>query len=251
MDDVRFGRVARALRHRLGVPQREVGRRAGSSQDLVSRAERGRVDRITVGRLRRLLAVFDAELVLYVRWRGGEVDRLVDRAHARLGEQLAGLLGDLGWEIAAEVSYSEYGERGSIDIVAFHAATSTLLVVELKSELTSIEETLRRHDAKARLAAKIARERFGWSASSVARLLVLPDERTPRRRVQGYAALFARPYPLRGWALRRWLADPTVGDMGAGQSVAGGILFLPSNDGVRPGHRSPPRRRIHGPRRAA
>jgi transcriptional regulator with XRE-family HTH domain len=259
MDDVRFGPIARALRHRLGLPQREVALRAESSQDLVSRAERGRVANITVGRLRRLLAVFDADLVLYVRWRGGEIDRLIDRAHARLGEQTARPFDALGWEVVAEVSYSEYGERGSIDLLAFHVPTSTLLVVELKSELTLIEETLRRHDAKTRLAARIARERFGWAATKVTRLLVLPNERTPRRRVQLHASLFARPYPLRGWALRRWLANPfhDVPSTGGGISTAGaistagGVLFLPSNDGVRRGHGSPTRRRIHGSRKAA
>ena len=246
MDDVRLGRIARALRHRLAIPQREVALRAGSSQDLVSRVERGRVDGVTVRRLRRLLAVFDAELVLYVRWRGGEVDRLLDGVHARLGEQTARLLGDLGWEVVAEMSYSEYGERGSIDILAFHEATSTLLVVELKSELTSIEDTLRRHDAKTRLAAKIARGRFGWAASNVARLLVLPDERTPRRRIQVHETLFTRTYPLRGWALRRWLAGPSD----VAPPTVGGVLFLPSNDAVRLGQGSRHRRRVHAPRTA-
>jgi hypothetical protein len=40
------------------------------------------------------------------------------------------------------VTFSIYGERGSIDLLAWHSETRTLLVVELKSELTSIEETL-------------------------------------------------------------------------------------------------------------
>jgi transcriptional regulator with XRE-family HTH domain len=166
MEDARFGRIVRALRHRLELPQREVGRRAQSSQNLVSRIERGRVEAVSVGRLRRVLAVFDAELVLFVRWRGGEVDRLLDRAHAGLGERVSAILSDLGWEVVAEVSYAEFGERGSIDLLAWHAATSTLLVIEIKSELTSIEETLRRHDAKTRLAPKIASDRFGWQANA-------------------------------------------------------------------------------------
>jgi hypothetical protein len=39
-----------------------------------------------------------------------------------------------------EASYSIYGERGSIDILAGHATTRSMLVVEVKSELMSIEE---------------------------------------------------------------------------------------------------------------
>lgn len=247
VDDLRLGRIVRALRHRLSIPQAEVGRRTDSSQNLVSRVERGRVDQVTVGRLRRLLAVFDAELVLYVRWRGGEVDRLIDRGHARLGEGLAHVLAELGWEVVPEVSYANFGERGSIDLVAWHAETATLLVIELKTELTSIEETLRRHDAKTRLGGKIARERFGWHARAVGRLLVLPDERTPRRQIERHSALFALPYPLRGWQLRRWLAAPgsSLGPFGV---TVGGILFLTTSDGVSVGQPWRPRRRISGPR---
>ena len=74
-----------------------------------------------------------------------------------------------------------YGERGSIDLLAWHEASRTLLVIEFKTELTSIEETLRRHDSKVRLAPGIARERFGWDPAVDARLLVLPEDRTARR----------------------------------------------------------------------
>lgn len=222
--------------------------RSGSSQNLVSRAERGRVESMTVGRLRRLLAVFDAELVLYVRWRGGDVDRLVDRGHAELGERLTRLLSELGWVIEPEVSYSVFGERGSIDLLAWHAATSRLLVIELKTELTSIEETLRRHDSKGRLGAQIARERFGWQAAATMRLLLLPDARTPRRHVEQHRALFARAYPLRGWALRRWLGDPgaTIERHDLRLPLTGGLLFLPSSDGLSAMRGWRGRKRIRG-----
>ncbi len=258
MDDVRFGRIARALRHRLGLPNARL--HSGPSRVRTSSRVRNEVESPT-SRSGGSDACSPSLMPTWCCTFAGavEIDRLIDRAHARLGEQTARLLDALGWEVVAEVSYSEYGERGSIDLLAFHVPTSTLLVVELKSELTLIEETLRRHDAKTRLAARIARERFGWAATKVTRLLVLPNERTPRRRVQLHASLFARPYPLRGWALRRWLANPfhDVPSTGGGISTAGaistagGVLFLPSNDGVRRGHGSPTRRRIHGSRKAA
>jgi hypothetical protein len=101
------------------------------------------------------------------------------------------------------------GERGSIDILAWHAPSRTLLVVEVKTELTSLEETLRRHDAKQRLAAAIAVERFGWpSPASVNRLLVLPGQSTPRRHVRRHAAVLDAAYRVRGDAARRWLRSP-------------------------------------------
>jgi Holliday junction resolvase-like predicted endonuclease len=67
-----------------------------------------------------------------------------------------------------------YGERGSIDLLAWHEATRTLLVVEVKTEVASIEATLRKHDEKVRLARRVAADRFGWQATVTSRLLVLP-----------------------------------------------------------------------------
>jgi hypothetical protein len=110
--------------------------------------------------LRRVLAVFEADVVLLVRWRGGDVDRLIDRRHAGLGEGVTHLLAENGWEVFPEVTFSEFGERGSIDIIAWHPASRTLLVIELKSELTSVEETLRRHDVKVRLAPQVVLDRL-------------------------------------------------------------------------------------------
>lgn len=218
MQDVAVGRIARALRHRLRLRQVDVGARAGMSQGLVSLVERGRLDRISLRRLRRLFAEYDAEVVVSIRWRGGAVDRLTDAAHAALGEALTRVLREAGWEVVPEVSYSVFGERGSIDLLAWHPATRTLLIVELKTEIGAVESTLRQHDAKVRLGPGIARKRFGWEARSVGRLLVLPDDRTPRRQVARHANLFERAYRLRTVAVRRWLAAPT-GPMS-------GLMFL-------------------------
>jgi hypothetical protein len=58
------------------------------------------------------------------------------------------------------VSYSVYGERGSIDLLAWHPAIRTLLVIEVKTEVSSVEAMLRKHDEKVRLAPRVAAERF-------------------------------------------------------------------------------------------
>lgn len=229
MDDRRVGRIGRALRMRLGWRQEDAGARVGISQSKVSRFERGRLESMTIGSVRRLLGAYDAELVLLVRWRGGDVDRLLDARHAALGEAMTRLLEREGWEVRPEVTFAVFGERGSIDLLAWHAQTRTLLVIELKTELVSFEETVRRHDAKARLAASIARERFGWVPSRVSRLLVLPDERTPRRHVERLSALFTSAYPARTQAVRAWLRLPV--------GACDGIVFLadgPSGNSRRP-----------------
>ncbi len=268
VDDLRIGRIARALRQRLGIRQTDVAARAGLGHDLVSRLERGYVAGMTLGSLRRLFAVFEAEVVVLVRWRGGEMDRLVDRRHAALGEHMLQRLEPDGWTVIPEVSFSEFGERGSIDLLAWHPQAQTLLVVEIKTEIMSVEETIRRHDAKGRLAAKIARDRFGWRAALVAKVLVLPDERTPRRHVQRHEGLFAQAYPIRGWELARWLRAPDaieahrtapgrqVSGLGGpvrGLGVSGpgmsGLIFLANADGARSRREDGGQKRIRAGRR--
>ncbi len=102
-----------------------------------------------------------------------------------------------------EVSFNRYGERGSIDILAWHPATRIALVIEVKSEITAVEETLRRHDVKARLAPAIVYERLGERPVAVGSLLVAPDTSTTRRRIAEHGETFARAYPLRGRAVGR------------------------------------------------
>lgn len=94
-----------------------------------------------VEKLRRHSRALDAEVVVVIRWRGGEIDRLMDEGHASVVGWVMALLAGLGWETAAEVTFAVRGERGSIDVLAWHAASRTLLVVEVKTELTSLEET--------------------------------------------------------------------------------------------------------------
>jgi transcriptional regulator with XRE-family HTH domain len=208
MRDVELGRRFRAVRHRLRLRQRDVAVRAGVSQSLVSFIERGRFDRVSINAIRTVAAALGAELVLFLRWRGGEIDRMLDEGHAALAGAVIAALQRDGWQVRTEVSYSAYGERGSIDILAWHALTRTLLVVEVKTELNSVEETLRKHDEKARLAPRVAREQFGWPATMASRLLALPDLSTPRRRVERQAPVLAVAYPTRGWAVRSWLKGP-------------------------------------------
>lgn len=202
--------MLRAIRHNQGLRQQDVSERAGISQDVVSRAERGRLDGMPLRHLDSIARALNAEISVTIRWRGGDLDRLLDEGHAALGGQLAMWLSRFGWEVRPEVTFSIWGERGAIDLLAFHEATGTLLVVEVKTELASVEETLRRHDAKARLADRIATDQLGWRPRTVARLLVLPDGATPRRRVERHHELLALSHPLRGRELRRWLRAPST-----------------------------------------
>jgi Holliday junction resolvase-like predicted endonuclease len=74
------------------------------------------------------------------RWRGGELDRLLNARHAQLSGNVLRWLERSGWQVAPEVSFSIYGERGFIDLFAWHAPTRTLLVIEIKTEIVEIHE---------------------------------------------------------------------------------------------------------------
>jgi transcriptional regulator with XRE-family HTH domain len=235
MDEQRVGRVLRTLRHRLGWRQVDVARVANLTQDDVSRGERGRLR--DVSKLRRQAAAVDAEVFVSIRWRGGEIDRLLDEGHASIVGWIVATLTTFGWEVHPEASYSIWGERGSIDVLAWHEETRTLLVVEVKTELTSLEETLRKHDTKQRLAPEVARERFGWGRpAAVCRLLVLPETTTARRRVERQASVLDAAYRRRGTAARAWLARPS-----GAESL---MLFAPVTREARHSRRSVTAKRI-------
>ena len=78
------------------------------------------LERVPVGELRAAYECVDARVRVSVCWRGAELDRVLDEAHAAVVERLVRMLHALGWSTAVEATYSEFGERGSIDILAFH-----------------------------------------------------------------------------------------------------------------------------------
>ena len=196
------------VRRRLGLRQVDVADRAGVAQSDISDLERGRICEMRIDVARRCFRVIDGALLINAYWRGAELDRLLDEGHAAIVGAVVRLLGRHGWVVEPEVTFAVYGERGSIDVLAWHASTRTLLVVEVKTEIASVEETIRRHDAKVRLAPGIWRERTGAEAGSVASLLVVADASTNRRRIARHADVFGRRYPSLGRAVRRWLARP-------------------------------------------
>ncbi len=218
MNDRQLGRLVRVVRHRARITQADLAARAHVGRWKVIDVEAGRLGDLRLDELERCLGALEIRLLLNASYRGAAGDRLIDETHARLVGAMTGLLQRHGWEVRVEVSYSSYGERGSIDVVAWHATSRTLLVIEVKSELASVEGTLRPFDVKCRLAAQVVRERFGWHARHVGRVLVLPEDRTCRRQVERHAGALRASLPEGSRALRRWLRQP--------DGAIGGIWFL-------------------------
>jgi transcriptional regulator with XRE-family HTH domain len=208
VDDRRSGLTLRALRRRLGLRQAELAHKAGVSQSVVSRAERGHLDTVSLRTVRALFAVVDARLVLQVRWRGGELDYLLDRRHADLGVAVACELAQHGWATLPEVTYVRRGERGSIDLLSVKEELRVAAIFELKSEMTSFEEQQRRLDEKRRVAASVVQERFGWRPAALGVFLVLPATSANRARVKSVAPLIRTALPAGNVEIRRWLAQP-------------------------------------------
>jgi transcriptional regulator with XRE-family HTH domain len=225
VDDARIGRALRVLRQRRGLRQADTAELAGLSQQTISLIERGHATAFTVDTLRRAFAALGAGFEGLVVWRGGTLDRLLDARHSALVGAAAARLSALGWVVLVEASYSIYGERGSIDVLAAHAASRTVLVEEVKSELVSLEALGRKTDEKVRLARRqLCRERFGWSPLAAGRLLVLPDTDASRRSVVRNGPVLEIMFPSRGTAVRTWLRRP-AGDLS-------GVVFVADTNRV-------------------
>ena len=235
MDAVRFGHQVRALRRRRGWRQQDLAAASGVSRATVARVELGGAGRQQIQTLERIAVALSARPDSRLLWNGEAIDRLLDQAHATIANDFSRRLVAGNWIVAPEVSFSVFGERGSIDLLAFHPATALLLVVEVKSVLPDLQGMLMTLDRKARLGPRIARDR-GWEPAGVAR--------GPRARERPNESA-ARGCPRRGAAGRlsrarvavnRWLREP--------DGPISGLLFVSGVPEVNARHRIPGRKSL-------
>lgn len=243
MDDRTVGLVIRALRQRKGLRQADLAARAGTSRSGISRAELGQLERLTLRSIRAIFSALDARLFLAPRWQGAELERLLDEAHATVVAAVARRLERLGWTVALEVTYSEFGERGSIDVLGTRAASRAAVIVEVKTDIGSSEAVGRKVDEKARLAPKLVEARYGWRPVAVGRLLVMPESMRLRRLVDRHEVI-ARMFPTDALAVRNWLRAPV-------RTFAGLWFLSDSRPLVTGGRAAMSRRRIAVPRPVA
>lgn len=243
MQDIAFGARVRRVRVQLALRQLDLATRSGVSAGTVSRIERGHLDSLSLRALRAVASSLEIRVDIIARWRGGDLERLVSARHARLAEICVARLRSVpGWTVRPEVSFSIFGERGIIDLLAWHAERRALLVIELKTEIVDVGETLGTLDRKVRLAGEVA-ARLGWVASSVSTCLIVANGRTNRRRITAHAGVFRAALPDDGRRLRAWLRDP------AGRLAA--VAFMPD---PHPGTGRPSlstRRRVRPARRTS
>ncbi len=208
MDDVRIGNTLRVIRIRKHLRQCDVARRAGVSRQVVGRLENGYAGRYTLDTIRSIANALGARYDGRLHYRGAELDRIVNAAHAELHESVAAHLERLdGWTWLPEVTFAHYGERGIIDILAWHAETRSLLIIELKTELVDPQGLVAVMHRRVRLGRTVARQ-HGWDPSSVSAWVIIRDTATERRRAKRHAQLLRKAFPHEGRTARAWLSHP-------------------------------------------
>lgn len=215
MDDLRFGSAIRAVRIKRGWTQQDLARRSRVSRSTISRLERGHPGTFALDTIRRVAGALDVRVDLVPRWRAGDLDRLLNARHSQLHEVVVRWFSKElpAWILAPEVSYAIYGERGVIDIVAWHPGRRAILVIELKTDIVDVNQTIGKVGEKARLIRQIIKDRR-WDPLTVSTWLIVAAGRTNRARIAAHRAVLRAAFPADGRAIRSWLADP-IGNVAA------------------------------------
>jgi len=237
VNDLRLGLALKAARLKRRLRQCDLAAQAGVSAALISRMEHGDLDRASLRVLRRVAVRLGVTLDVVPRSVGGDLERLVNARHAALGELVAAWAArQPGWIVAVEVSFAIYGERGVIDLLAWHEATGSLVVVELKTAIVDVNELMGTLDRKRRLAAQIVAGR-GWAAKSVSAWLIVADTSTNRRRAGSHRVLLTSTLPHDGRSLAPFFLHPEGGPVS-------GIAFWSNVPTMKVGHPIAARQRV-------
>lgn len=170
--------------------------------------ETGHLNEMALATIRDVAAAVQISVRLDARWRGPELAVLFDEHHSRIVDRTVRHLAERGWETVVEYTFNIYGERGSVDVLAWQASARALLIIEVKTSLVDLQETLSTFDRKVRVVRSAAPKQFGWAAAVEASVLVLADDPANRTAVARRSGIFAAAFPARTVQVRRWLANP-------------------------------------------
>ena len=204
----RIAALLREARILVGWSQRELAARAGTSQSMISRLERGAGPVVDVLVLEKTLSALGIRASLDVDARHlRDRRRQADAVHARLNGMLARRLERLGWRTATEVPIGVGSPRGWIDLLAFRPADRSLLVDETKTEigdLGGLQRSLSFYEQEAWASAR----RLGWRPARSAVLCVVLDSRAIAERLVENRELVARAFTGDVPSTLAWLAEP-------------------------------------------
>jgi transcriptional regulator with XRE-family HTH domain len=176
------------LRIRRGWRQCDVAVKARLSPAVIGRHENGAVGSLST--LARHAAVFGLRPELRLLGRAGQLPRLTDEEHAAMVESMAGWFREAGLLTETEASFSEWGERGRIDLLAFDPRSRTVVIVEVKTQLLDLQDLFGALNVKERLVSTIA-ERRGWVVRRRVTILAVAASASNRKIIRTHPALFA------------------------------------------------------------
>jgi len=237
---MRVGALFRAVRLRRGLRQLDVGRASRTSQQLVSVLELGQVERVGLAAARRVATALGIYLPLEPRYRGADAYRLLDADHAAVVEAIVRRLRRLGWTCEVEYTFNRYGERGSVDILAWRDDGAVVAIIEVKTRVVDVQDTLGALDRKVRVVPQLLRRQRGWRPRALGRILVLPDTTSNRSAVTRHSATLGAVMPSSSREVLAWLRDP--------RASIGGVWFLSGTSQVGGKRLTTGSRRVH-PRR--
>jgi transcriptional regulator with XRE-family HTH domain len=215
---MRVGALFRVVRLRRRLRQLDVGRASRTSQQLVSLLELGQVERVGLTSARRVAAALGIRLELEPRYRGGDAYRLLDAGHAAVVEAIVRRLRRLGWTCEVEFTFNRYGERGSVDILAWRDQGAVIAIIEVKTRVVDVQDTLSALDRKVRVVPQQLRGQRGWRPRAIGRILVLPDTTSNRSAVARHSATLRAVLPGTSRDVLAWLRDS--------RASIGGVWFL-------------------------
>jgi transcriptional regulator with XRE-family HTH domain len=154
--------IVRDLRRAIAWSQRELARRAGVSQSLISAIENGRLSTLTFATAAKLLDAMGSRLIIDAT-RPFVADRERQREPVRIRciSYVARRLSRDGWDVRSEVEIGGDRARGWIDLVAYHPTARVILVIEVKTEMHdfgALERQVGWYEREVWAAAR----RFGW-----------------------------------------------------------------------------------------
>lgn len=171
-------------------------------------------------------------------WRGADLARLLDESHASIQGRWKERLERWGWQVWVERSFNVYGERGRIDLLAWHPVRRCLLVGEVKTEIADAQDLLGRMDVKVRLAPVVCRSLGIRQPAMVVPLLLVAEGNTNRDRIRRLAPLLTG-FDLRGRQAISWLRLA-----GSSRPLRGLLIVTESRDATGSSVPRPARHRV-------
>ena len=199
---IRDGRLA------MRWTKTELSSRSGVSRQMVGEIEAGRAN-ASLDVIAALLESLGISLELLAKGPVVIDARRHDAAHAICSAYVQRRLEALGWLVAREVRIEQGRYVGWIDLLAFHEATGTLLVIEVKTRVDDVGAIERSMDWHMSTAMRAAR-RLGWQPERLTGWLLALATAEVDDALRRTRTIWDRAFPKRAAGLALAIADPRV-----------------------------------------